>query len=127
MTTHLQKQLDQRMALERKVVRHLIRTAKKHDYAVTKVWDGGEGVKCRTETEAMNAVFSVDESTIYFKHPDQLRNHCAVIVLGNDGFDSIADNSQGLLWDDVIKECDAYSDKLCDLTAQFLVVKFHDV
>jgi hypothetical protein len=103
--------LEKRMALERKIVRHLIRTAKAHGYAVTKVWDGEEYVKCQTENIAMDAVFSVDESTIYFKHPDQPKGHCAVIVLGNSGYDSIADNSTGEGWDAVMKECDAYSDK----------------
>ena len=106
-------QHEQRMAMERKVVRHLIRTAKQHGYAVTKVWDGGEYVRCKLEAEAMDAVFSVDESKIYFKHPDQPKSHIAFIVLGNDGFDAIADNSEGPLWDAVMKECDAYSDKLC--------------
>ena len=117
MTTQSQKQLDQRMALERKIVRHLIRTAKQHGYALTKVYDGGENVKCKTESAAMDAVFSVDESTIYFKHPDQPKGHCAVIVLGNDGWDAIADSSLGEGWDAVMKQCDAYSDKLCLATA----------
>jgi len=108
--------LEKHMALERKIVRHLIRTAKAHGYAVKQVWDGGERVNCKTEAEAMDAVFSVDESIIYFKHPDRPSNHCALIVLGNSGYDSIADNSQGPLWDDVMKECDAYSDKQ-ELTA----------
>ena len=103
---------EKRMNTERKVVRHLIRTAKQHGYAVTKVYDGEEMVKCKTESEAMDAVFSVDESTIYFKHQDQPKGHCAVIVLGNDGWDAIADCSEGELWDDAIAECDAYSDKL---------------
>lgn len=105
-------QLTKRMAIERKVVRHLIRTAKQHGYAVTKIFDGEEMVKCKTETEVMDTVFSVDECTIYFKRPDQAKGHCAVIILGNDGWDAIADNSIGEGWDDVIKECDAYSDKL---------------
>lgn len=103
---------EKRMATERKVVRHLIRTAKKHGFAVTKVYDGEEMVKCRTETEAMDTVFSVDESTIYFKHPDQPKGHCALIVLGNDGWDAIGDCSEGELWDDVIAESSTYCDKL---------------
>lgn len=108
-----QKKLEKRMAMERRMVRHLIRAAKKHGYAVTKVYDGGEMVKCSGEAAAMDAVFAVDEATIYFKHPDQPKGHCAVIVLGNDGWDAIADASVGPLWDDVMKEMDDYSDKLC--------------
>ena len=108
-----QEQLNRRMAMERKVVRHLIRTAKAHGYTLTKVNDGEEVVKCRTEAEAMDAVFSVDESTIYFRRPSEPVGHCAVIVLGNDGWDAIADNSEGEGWDGVMRDCDAYSDKLC--------------
>ena len=109
-------QLRARMTMERKVVRHLIRTAKAHGYQLKAVWDGGERVKCDLESEAMDSVFSVDESTIYFKHPDELEGHCAFIVLGNDGWDAIADNSQGGKWDEVMAKCDTYSDKLCEAT-----------
>lgn len=108
-----QKQLDNRMAQERMVVRHLIRSAKKSGYAVTKVHDGGdEFVKCVSEAAAMSAVFSVDESIIYFKHPDQPKGHCAVIILGNSGPECIADHSEGELWDAVMQKVSVYCDKM---------------
>jgi hypothetical protein len=107
-----QKQLEARMAMERKVVRHLIRTAKRHGYALVWVDDGEELHKLTTESEAMDAVFAVDESRIGFKHPDQPKAHCAVIVLGNDGWDAIADGSGGPLWDEVFKESGDYCEKL---------------
>lgn len=107
-----QKQLEARMAQERQVVRHLIRTAKKHGYAVVRVFDGEETVKCSTETEAMDAVFAVDDSRIVFKHPDQPKAHCAVIVLGNSGPECIADASMGDKWDDVMGEVWAYCEKI---------------
>lgn len=107
-----QAQLDKRIAQERQVVRHLIRTAKEHGFALTKVYDGEEMVKVTTETEAMDAVFSVDESTIYFKHPDQRKGHCAMIVLGNSGPECIADNSMGDLWDEVMDLVLLYCDKM---------------
>lgn len=108
-----QKQHETRMAQERQVVRHLIRTAKKHGYAVTKVDDGGDDfVKCTTETKAMDAVFSVDEATIIFKHPDQPKAHCACIVLGNSGPECIADASEGDTWDDVMKVMWDYCEKM---------------
>jgi hypothetical protein len=44
----------------------------------------------------------VDQSTIYFKHPAK-GVYCAVIVLGNDGWDAISDCSVGPGWDEVIK------------------------
>ncbi len=103
-----------RMAMERRVVRNLIRTAKAHGYAVTKVWDGEDNPRCTTETAAMDAVFAVDESRISFKHPDEPKAHCAVIVLGNDGYDAIADCSMGGKWDAVMADCDTYADKLAE-------------
>lgn len=107
-----QNELDKRMALEREVVAKLIEVAAKHGYAITKVDDGGEErIKCTTAEQAMDAVFAVDESTMFFKHPDQPKAHCAVIVLGNSGYDCIANNSEGQIWSDVIAEvgdfCDA--------------------
>lgn len=102
-----------RQAIERKVVRHLIRTAKKHGYALVKVWDGGEYIQTKTEAEAMATVFGVDESVIRFKHPDEEGNHCAVIVLGNDGWDAVADASMSDRWDKVIDETSDYAERFC--------------
>lgn len=103
--------LQKRMALERKVVRHLIRTAKKYGYDVIKVDDREQVHHVCTEKGAMDAVFAVDDCTIRFKHPNQPKSHCAVIVLGNDGWDCIADCSMGEIWDDVIQEVeDAFAE-----------------
>lgn len=106
-------QVEARIAIERKVVRHLIRTAKKHGYSLLRVWDGENYVRTRTEGEALEAVFSVDESRIMFRHPEEDSSHCAVIVLGNSGWDAIADASVGERWDKVIDEAQDYADKFC--------------
>lgn len=103
-----------RQATERKVVRHLIRTAKAHGYAVTKVWDGEGFERTTTERAAMDVVFSVDECRLYFKHPDEPKSHIAVIILGNDGWDAIADSSMGGNWDAVMQESGDYCDKLSE-------------
>lgn len=103
----------QRIAIERRIVRHLIRTAKAHGYALTRVWDGGEMVPATGERAALDAVFSVDESIVYFKHPDEPKGHCAVIILGN-GVDCVPDSSIGARWDIVMEESAEYADKLCD-------------
>ncbi len=111
----LDQKITRREELERRAVRHLIRTAKKHGFAVSHVDDGGdvdEIIKPRTEAETMDAVFAVDEATIYFKHPDQPRTHCAQIVLGNSGAEAIADCSMGELWDEVMAESSEYCDTL---------------
>ena len=107
------EQLQARIAIERRLVEKLIEVAQAHGYALTKVYDGEERVKVATKNEAMAAVFSVDESVIYFKHPDEPKGHCAVIVLGNDGWDAIADQSQGGKWDYVMAEVDTFADTLC--------------
>lgn len=101
-----------RIAIERRVVRKLIRTAKAHGYGLVRIWDGECNERPTTEAEALEVVFSVDECTMRFKRDDQPKSHCAVIVLGNDGWDCIADNSEGECWDDVIAEMTAYCDKL---------------
>jgi DNA-binding transcriptional regulator LsrR (DeoR family) len=109
-----QAQLSKRMDVERRMVRKLIRVAKEHGFALVNVYDGEENVRCTSEAQAMDAVFAVDDSTIRFKHPDQPKNHCAVIVLGNDGWDCIADASMGEKWDDVMEVMWAYGEKLSE-------------
>lgn len=106
------KNIEKRMQIERQVVRHLLRTAKKHGYEVRAVNNGEERISVRTESEAMEHVFSVDESVISFKHPDEAKGHVAVIILGNDGWDAIADCSEGGLWDAVMQESNEYTDML---------------
>jgi hypothetical protein len=104
----------QRIAIEKRVIRKLIRVAKAHGYKLTKIWDGEQMERVSTETEAMALVFNLDECRMYFKRDDQPKAHCAVIILGNDGWDSIADCSMGEGWDDVMEAMNDYSDKLCD-------------
>lgn len=103
--------IEQRQAIERKIVRKLVRVAKAHGYAPTKVYDGGdEPVKVRLEREVLDAVFAVDDCRVYFKHPAEVKAHCAVIVLGNSGWDCITDASTGPAWDAVINEVEAYAE-----------------
>lgn len=106
--------IEKRIGIEKQLVRKLIRVAKAHGYKLTKVYDGELMVKVSTESDAMEAVFSVDESRIYFKRDDQSKCHCAVIVLGNSGWDVIADASMGEGWDDVMEQVFIYCDKFCE-------------
>ena len=72
--------VEKRQEIERKVVRHLIREMKKAGWSIAKINDGGEpdeDILHPNETEAMDTVFSVDESTIYFSKGELIR--CAVI------------------------------------------------
>ena len=89
--------IKKRIAVERRLVRHLIRVMDLAGWKISCIDDGGEFVKINSELEAMETVFSVDESRIYFKKGAQ--KHIVLIVLGNDGFDAIADYSTSV--DDV--------------------------
>lgn len=110
--------VEKRQEIERKVVRHLIRTMKKNDWLVYYVHDGEERCQCLTEKDVMDAVFSVDESRIIFKKGTCSRT--AVIVLGNDGYDCIADHScsnHALAYDDfgeIMDEVQEYADQFCE-------------
>lgn len=111
-----------RQSIERRMVRRMIRTAIVAGWTIPKVDDGEDDVKCATERDVMDAVFSVDESCVYFKkdyHDTEgiarTKLGTAIIVLGNDGWDCIADNSTGALFvEEVMDPMDAYSDKLCE-------------
>jgi len=86
---------EKRIETERKVVRHLIRTMKVEGWIVYCIFDGEERVKplAVTEETVMDTVFSVEESSITFKKSGFDKGCVAQIVLGNDGYDCIADHS----------------------------------
>lgn len=108
--------IEKRLADERKVVRKLIRVAKAHGYELTRIWDGECWEKPKTEEEALGVVFSVDECSMRFKHPEQPKSHCAVIILGNSGPEVIADSSVGEGWDTVMAVMNEYTDKMGEQT-----------
>lgn len=83
---------EQRQALEKKIVRGTIRRLKEAGFLATQVWDGGEYVKVRTEEEVLEAVFSVDDSTVHFDggKGENKHSHGVLFILGN-GCDVISD------------------------------------
>jgi len=107
-----QAQLEKRMTDERAVISKLIQTAQAAGFALTKVNDSEEIIRVSTEAQAMDAVFSVDESQLYFKHPGHTKGHSVWIVLGNSGPECIADCSEGDGWDTVMQEVSAYCDAI---------------
>lgn len=84
--------VEQRQSIERRLVTRLVETMAQHGWAVTHVNNGEAHIKCGTVSEVLEEVFSVDESSIWFKK-DGCSPHGALIVLGNDGYDAIADYS----------------------------------
>lgn len=109
-----EKQLLARIAMEKRLVAKLLEVAKAHGYECVAVDDGEERIPVDSDADAMEAVFAVDESCVYFIHPQEKARHVAFIVLGNDGWDAIADCSTGGKWDAVMAEMNDFSDKLCE-------------
>lgn len=104
--------VEKRIAVEKKVVRHLCDTMRKHGWDAIYVDDGGDEAEQTNSTdEVVEAVFAVDEATIAFKKG---RMTCFVqIILGNDGWDCIADYSFTDEFDKIMKEeVDPFSDAL---------------
>lgn len=82
---------NQRLALERVIVKHLIETMAAHGWHVDHVWDGGEEVHSSEIGGLLDAAFAVDESQIIFENRAG-RQHWVSIILGN-GIDCISDYS----------------------------------
>ena len=94
--TNSDNALQHRMALERLVVDHLLSTMHSRGWgadAVNLVEDEIEF--CANIDEVREHIFSVDMSTVYFRNPSlpDEGKQWATIVLGNDGWDAIADHS----------------------------------
>ncbi|MCL2874741.1 MAG: hypothetical protein FWF12_00305 [Betaproteobacteria bacterium] len=79
---------EQRQAIERKIVRRLIRAMKQKGWNALYVFDGEERAPCKTEREVTDTAFSVDTSIICFQKLRRVQ-----IVLGNNGYNVIADRS----------------------------------
>jgi hypothetical protein len=79
--------------LEKKIVHHLLNTAKDAGWVCNEVNDGGDDlVKCKSITEALDAVFAVEEATLCFsKVIDGKTKVCGVFVVLGNGVDCIAD------------------------------------
>jgi hypothetical protein len=96
MTTRAEA-LARRIEMEQSIVRHLVRELKKAGYLPSQVWDSEEYVKATTETQVLDAVFAVEDSTIHFdagKGANRRHSHGVLIVLGN-ACDCISDYHTG--------------------------------
>ena len=110
-----QKALDKRMAMERQVVRKLLAIGNKAGWVCTAINDGEEYVLCLNHKHIMETVFSVDECGMRFvKTVDgRLIRQSVSIVLGNDGYDAIADHSTNPLFlAEVMDPMDAYTNAM---------------
>ena len=102
--------------IEKRLVRHLIRVMKLNGWNIKFIYDSEENVKVSTEKEAMDVVFGLDECHIHFTNGKF--THWVYIVLGNDGWDAICDNSYNGVkgaddFEDVMAIVEKYVDVLC--------------
>jgi len=101
--------------IERMIVRKLIRECKKAGFVPVKVWDSEEYQTVRTEAETIEAVNSVDDSTIHFAPVDNLEQWGRTgvyIVLGN-GVDCISDYHCGnAKFEEAIEAASEYAETL---------------
>lgn len=91
-----------RIEIEKKIVRHLIRTMKEHGWDAHAVNDGEEfHIGLTAEKQVMDHAFAVDEASIHFENKklpfinsegeEKCVSHYVYLVFGNDGYDVIAD------------------------------------
>lgn len=84
---------DLRMAIERRIIRRLLRDLYTAGWHVSYIDDGGdEPVYVKTRQEAHSAVFAVDESRVYFKHGtgEDAPEH-GVFIIAGEGWSLITD------------------------------------
>jgi hypothetical protein len=89
----------QRQEIEQRIVRHLLREAPKIGYLCDRVNNGGGDERCATEREVIDAAFAADDAMLLFikqLEPGHLAHMWVEIVLGNDGYDVIADHADPL-------------------------------
>ena len=86
--------VNQRLALECVIIKHLIQTMAAHGWHVDHIWDGGDEVRASDIGAQLDAIFAVDESQIIFENKDG-RQHWASLILGN-GIDVISDYSYAM-------------------------------
>lgn len=75
---------------DREAVTQIIRALKAAGYVLDYVNDGEESFPVRTETEALDGIFAVDEAVLYVDHPTERRSH-VYFVLGNEPFEVACD------------------------------------
>lgn len=84
------RQMSDRSRIERKIVANLCNFMSLHGFSIHSVWDGEELERPKTTKEAMELIFNLDESSLRFQK-NGFKPHGVYLVLGNDGWDVIAD------------------------------------
>lgn len=87
---HFGGKLPPHCRLERRIVANLINHLAAACFVPVAVDDGGERVKCNTAKEAMETIFSVDESHLIVGKLGAPKNH-AILLIGGNGVDIVSD------------------------------------
>lgn len=101
-----------RSEIELQVINYLLEVMESAEWVVTHVYDGGDKVETLTKDDVIATVFSVDDSTIGFCK-EGVRKF-VYIVLGNDGYDCIADHSTGGEFEELMDEVQKFCDTLAE-------------
>jgi hypothetical protein len=84
---------------DRAGIRQTIRALKAAGYRLDYVDDGGDYVKVKTETEAIDAILAVDDAWLYVTHTDpNLRTSGVRFVMGNQPEEVVCDYGMRLDW-----------------------------
>ena len=98
-----------RLKRERRIVWNLIKHVVANGFELDSVYDGGDYVPVKSAKDAMEAIFSVDDSTLRFRHPGHAKL-LGVFLVGGNGVDIVSDysapNDNVGGWNDVM---DAFS------------------
>jgi len=73
-------------------IRSLMRTLNKHGFTPVSVFDGEETEKVKNQSEAVDVILSVDDSSLYVKNAAG-KTVKLYIVLGNDPGEAVCDHS----------------------------------
>lgn len=82
--------INQKLALDRVIVKHLIDTMAAHGWKLHHVWDGKAEVREDDIGSQLDAVFAVDESQLIFESQDG-RQHWVDIALNSESINCIRD------------------------------------
>jgi predicted fused transcriptional regulator/phosphomethylpyrimidine kinase len=81
---------------DRAAVGQVIRALKAAGYKLLHVDNGEENVKVTTATEAIEAIFEVDQAWLLVLDPDTGAQGCVFFVLGNDPEEVVCDHTINL-------------------------------
>lgn len=81
---------------DRAAATHIIRGLINHGWRLDSVYDGEEDTDVTTVTQALDAIFAVDEAYLHVKNPATHEGGWVYFVLGNEPFEVACDYTVNL-------------------------------